>query len=56
VYERVVAAWIKPPDDAAMLAAARALYEFVVASGGKRIDDRSDHGLMVEPKRRKGRG
>jgi hypothetical protein len=34
---------------------ARALYEFVVASGGKRIDDRGDHGLLVEPKQRKGR-
>jgi hypothetical protein len=38
-----------------MLAAARALYEFVVASGGKRIDDRGDQGLLVEPKRRTGR-
>ena len=53
--ERVVAAWIQPPDDAVMLAAARALYEFVVASGGKRIDDRGDQGLLVEPKRRKSR-
>jgi hypothetical protein len=55
VCERVVAAWIKPPDDAVMLAAARALYEFVVASCGKRIDDRGDQGLLVEPKRRTGR-
>jgi hypothetical protein len=31
------------------------LHGGVVAGGGKCIDDRSDHGLLVEPKRRKGR-
>jgi len=55
VYERVAAAWIQPPKDAEVLAAARALYEFVVASGAKRISERGDQGFLIEPTRRKGR-
>lgn len=48
IYEEIVAAWIKPPASVTSKDAAKALYEFIAASGGKAVDEPGDDGLLVE--------
>lgn len=48
IYEELVAAWIKPPASVTSKDAAKALYEFIAANGGKAVDEPGDDGLLVE--------
>jgi hypothetical protein len=48
IYEEIVAVWIKPPSLVTSTGAAKTLYEFIVASGGKAVDESGDEGLLAE--------
>lgn len=47
-YEEIVAAWIKPPKSVTIKDAAKVLYEFIAASGGKAVDEPDDDGLLAD--------